>query len=158
MSTVSRAATTLLAAALALGLAGVAASGPGAGKQRVQIDTRYPGSTFVLTALGAGTIKRDSGRQACDREPSQRQVLRDGETGWRWECPAWTFAGKHGKLVLRSTYTWMEVGGPYNVATGTWKVVSGTGQYAGLAGGGRSARVGTHRMERVRYQGFLVRS
>ena len=50
------------------------------------------------------------------------------------------FTGKRGKLVLRSQYTWIEAGGPYNVATGTWKVVSGTGQYAHVAGGGRNAR------------------
>jgi hypothetical protein len=156
MSTVSRAVTTVLAAALALGLAAAAASGPGAAKQRVQIDTKYPGNSFVLTPLRAGTIERDSGSQGCNEESDKREVLRDGQTAWVWECRALVFTGKHGKLVLRSRYTWIEAGGPYNVATGTWKVVSGTGEYARLAGVGRSARVGTRSMERVRYQGYLT--
>ncbi len=163
---ISRAGTAIVATALTLGLVSVAAAvtlAPGAAaggaeatKQRVQIDTKRPGNTFVLTPLLAGAIERDSGTQNCVREPSQNKVVRDGQTGWTWDCPAWTFVGKHGKLVLRFRYTWIEAGGPYNVATGTWKVVSGTGQYAHLAGGGRSARVGTVSMERARYQGFLT--
>jgi hypothetical protein len=146
----------LCAVAATVTVTSVAAAGSATTKQRVQIDLKYPGNTFVLTPLQAGAIERDSGKQGCDRGPSQREVLRDGQTGWIWDCPAWTFVGKQGKLVLRSRYTWIEAGGTYNVATGTWKVVDGTGQYSRVIGGGRSARVGTASLERARYQGFLT--
>jgi hypothetical protein len=35
-----------------------------------------------------------------------------------------------------------DLGGPL-IGTGTWKVVRGTGQYAGIVGGGRSAHAGS---------------
>jgi hypothetical protein len=144
-----------VALAAAVALASTSAAGPTAPKQRVQIDHKYPGQTFVLTPLERGALEPDSSTQSCAREPSQHEILRDGQTGWIWDCPTLTFVGKRGKLVLRSRYTWIEAGGPYNIATGTWKVVSGTGQYAGLAGSGRSARVGTTSLERARYQGYV---
>jgi hypothetical protein len=145
----------LVALATAVTLTSVAAAGP-ATKQRVQIDIKYPGNTFVLTPLQAGALKRDSGKQRCAREVSKREIVRDGQQGWVWDCPAWTFVGTRGTLVLRSQYTWIEAGGPYNIATGTWKVVRGTGQYAAVTGGGRSAQVGTPRIGRGRFQGFLT--
>ena len=83
-------------------------------------------------------------------------MQRDGQEVFRWECRAWTFTGKRGTLVLRSQFTWIEAGGPYNIATGTWKVVRGTGQYAGVTGGGRSAQVGAPSGWLARYQGFLT--
>ena len=146
----------LIAVATAVTLASAAAAGPAPTKQRVQIDTKYPGSTFTLTALEGGAIENDSGKQSCDGEPTKRTVYRDGQEAWLWNCGAWTFVGKRGTLVLRSQYVWIEAGGPYNVATGTWKVVRGTGQYARVTGGGRNARVGTVSIERARYQGYLT--
>jgi hypothetical protein len=145
-----------VALATAVMLTSVAAAGPAPTKQRVQIDTKYPGPTFTLTGLEAGAIKNDTGKQSCDGEPTKRTVNRDGQEAYIWECAAWTFVGKRGTLVLRSQYTWIEAGGPYNIATGTWKVVRGTGQYARVTGGGRSARVGTASIEQVRYQGYLT--
>ena len=66
------------------------------------------------------------------------------------------FTGKRGTLVLRSQFTWIEAGGPYNIATGTWKVVRGTGQLrrchrrrAECPGWGSSGWL-------ARYQGFLT--
>ena len=146
----------LVAVATAVILASVAAAGPAPAKQRVQIDTKNPGDAFALTALEFGAIKGDTGKQRCDSEPMKTTVLRDGQETYRWDCGAWTFVGQRGTLVLRSQYVWIEAGGPYNVATGTWKVVRGTGQYARVTGSGRSARVGTGSFERVRYQGYLT--
>jgi len=85
-------------------------------------------------------------------------VLRDGQEIFRHACRAWVFTGKQGKLVLRSQWTWIEAGGPYNIATGTWKVVRGTGQYARVTGAGRIAQVGTWTPSTVvaRYQGYLT--
>lgn len=147
----------LLAAAVAL--TSVAAAGPAPTKQRVQIDMKiYPKKTFALATLQSGALKRDSGTHACNGgDPDDLgTVQRDGQESFRWECRAWMFTGKRGTLVLRSQFTWIEAGGPYNIATGTWKVVRGTGQYAGVTGGGRSAQVGGPSGWLARYQGFLT--
>ena len=115
----------------------------------------FAGETFVLTPFKAGAIERDSGgTQGCVYE-SHRTVVRDGQEAHIWDCPARTFVGKQGKLVLRTRFTWTDTG-LYNVATGTWKVVSGTGQYARITGAGRSAYVGGATWMRARYQGFLA--
>lgn len=125
----------------AVTLTSIAAAGSSATKQRVQIDMKSPGDTFVLTPLQAGAIERDSGTQGCFAGESHRTVVRDGQEGHIWDCPARTLVGKHGKLVLRTRWTWNDAW-LYNIATGTWKVVSGTGQYARMTGAGRSAHVG----------------
>lgn len=145
----------VLAAAVAL--TSVAAAGPAATKQRVQIDMKiHPKKTFALATLQSGALKRDSGTHACPGDPDDLgTVQRDGQEVFRWECRAWTFTGKRGTLVLRSQFAWIEAGGPYNIATGTWKVVRGTGQYAGITGRGRSAQVGGPSGWVARYQGFL---
>ncbi len=118
----------------------------------------HPKTTFVLTPLQGGAIENDSGKQSCDGEPTKRTVYRDGQETFPWECRAWVFTGKRGTLVLRSQFTWIEAGGPYNIATGTWKVVRGTGQYARVTGGGRSAQVGdgSDVLWVARYQGYLT--
>lgn len=149
----------VLAAVVAL--TSVAAAGPAATKQRIQIDMKiHPTKTFALATLQSGPLKRDSGTHACNGgDPDDLgAVQRDGQEAFRWECRAWTFTGKRGTLVLRSQFAWIEAGGPYNIATGTWKVVRGTGQYAGVTGGGRSAQVGGTSTWLARYQGFLTSS
>ena len=148
--------TVFVALAAAVMLTSVAAAGPAPTKQRVQIDTKYPGSTFTFTPLEVGAIKNDAGKQSCDGEPTKRTAYRDGQETYPWDCGAWTFVGKRGTLVLRSQYVWIEAGGPYNIATGTWKIVRGTGQYARVTGGGRSAHVGTLSTGRERFQGYLT--
>ena len=148
----------LVALIAAVTLTSIAAAGSSATKQRVQIDIKSPGDTFdtfVLTPLQAGAIERDSGTQECFAGESHRTVVRDGQEAHIWDCPARTFVGKQGKLVLRTRFTWNDAL-RYNIATGTWKVVSGTGQYARITGAGRSAYVGGATWMRARYQGFLT--
>src|SRR3990170_2328232 len=133
----------LVALAAAVMLTSVAAAGADATKQRVQIDLKsFPGDSFVLTPLQAGALERDSGTARCNTENNRGEVLRDGQEAFLYECGALVFTGKRGTLVLRSQWAWVEAGGPYNIATGTWKVVRGTGQYARVTGGGRIAQVG----------------
>ena len=48
-----------------------------------------------------------------------------------------TFTGRAGKLVVRRGERTVGGGGGYVVGTGTWRVVRGTGPYAGVMGGGR---------------------
>ncbi len=52
-----------------------------------------------------------------------------------------TLTGKRGTLVTRNQIEWLDVPTATPLFTGTWKVVRGTGDYAGLAGGGRVAGV-----------------
>jgi len=147
----------VVALAAAFVVTSVASADTDATKQRVQIDMKvHPKTTFVLTPLQGGAIENDSGKQSCDGEPTKRTVYRDGQESFLWVCGAWTFTGKRGTLVLRSQFAWIGAGGPYNVATGTWKVVRGTGQYTGITGGGRSAQVGSPSGWVARYQGFLT--
>jgi hypothetical protein len=149
----------LIAVAGTITLTSVAAARPGATRQRVQIDLKvFRGNSFVLAPLEAGPLERDSGKQRCLQEPLKQEVSHDGQTAWLWDCRAWKFVGKRGTLVLRSRFTWIEAGGPYNIATGTWKVVRGTGQYARVTGHGRSAQVGSNAMWKARYQGFVTKS
>jgi len=151
-----RAIVVVLTAAFVL--TSFASAGPAATKQRVQIDMKiHPKKTFALATLQSGALKRDSGTHTCPGEPDDLgTVQRDGQEAFPWECRAWTFTGKRGTLVLRSQFVWIEAGGPYNIATGTWKVVRGTGQYAGVTGGGRSAQVGAPKEWLARYQGYLT--
>ena len=151
-----RALVVVLTAAFVL--TSFASAGADATKQRVQIDMKiHPKKTFALATLQSGALKRDSGTHTCPGDPDELGVVqRDGQEIFRWECRAWTFSGKRGTLVLSSQFTWIEAGGPYNIATGSWKVVRGTGQYAGITGGGRSAQVGAPSGWLARYQGFLI--
>jgi hypothetical protein len=58
---------------------------------------------------------------------------------------------------------WVDLGQDLNrdgsedgIAMGTWKVVRGTGRYAGITGGGRSAHLGQSRHWFIRYEGLLT--
>ena len=57
--------------------------------------------------------------------------------------PQMTLTGKRGTLVARNEIGYVDLPDGWAVFTGTWKVISGTGDYAGLAGGGRGAGVNT---------------
>jgi hypothetical protein len=63
---------------------------------------------------------------------------------------------KRGTLVVRSRIGFVDIPDGWAVFTGTWKVIRGTGDYAGLSGGGRRAGVqlpnGT---VNSRFEGFL---
>ena len=73
--------TGLVAMTAAVTLTAVAAAGPAATNQRVQIDMRskdFAGETFVLTPLRAGAIGRDSGaRGAASASPTERSSAAD---------------------------------------------------------------------------------
>lgn len=133
----------LLGIVAAVTLTSVAAAGPGAAKQRVAFTTQAAKTTtvspFVLTPLQAGALKRDSGTLTADL-PRGRDVMRQGQSITIYDGVG-TFKGKLGSLVFRTRSEWIEAGNGYHVATDTWKVVRGTGQYAGVTGGGRGGSV-----------------
>ena len=70
--------------------------------------------------------------------------------------PQMTLTGKRGTLVARNQIGWIDVPDGLAVFTGTWKVISGTGDYAGLAGGGRGAGVQlANGTTKAQFEGFL---
>jgi len=139
-------------AATAAMLAAVAAAGPVATKQRVAIE--HKGASFVLTPLTPGAVKADAGPISfcCWTE---RHTMRDGQDAVI-DNPLMTLNGKRGTLVARNEIGYVDVTNGWAVFTGTWKVIRGTGQYAGLAGGGRGAGVARpNGNTTARFEGFL---
>jgi hypothetical protein len=119
-------------------LATVASAGPVAAKQRISIDVQGQGS-FRLTPLTSGAIKPDTGKATfCCW--TQRPIMREGQ---RIDInnPRMTLTGKRGTLVVRNQIGFIDIPDGWAVFTGTWKVIRGTGDYAGLTGGGRGAGV-----------------
>ena len=147
----------LTALAASVMLVSVAAAGPAATKQRVAINMKFHASTFVLAPLQAGALKRDSGTLSeSGTSGSCRDVIRDGQKASI--CPAaWTLAGKPGTLTIRASQEWVDPGsGGCGVAFGTWKIVRGTGEYARVTGGGRSAYDAHCQKWYARHEGFLT--
>jgi hypothetical protein len=152
----------LVALAAAVTLTSVAAAGTAATKQRVAIDARVlPQSTFVLTPLKAGALKRDSGT-FYRRRDTERSVVRNG-LRVMITTNTWDLTGKRGTLRIREQVEWVNIeadgnddGSNDSVATGTWKVVRGTGEYAGATGSGRSGHAGLGQPWNARYEGFLT--
>jgi hypothetical protein len=139
--------------AVAAAVVTVAAAGQVATKQRIAI--RQKGGSFVLTPLRPGAIKADTGSASfCCW--TRRKTMRNGEA-IEIDDPRMTLTGKRGTLVARNRVGFVDIPDRWSVFTGTWKVISGTGQYAGLAGGGRGAGVllpsGN---DKARFEGFLA--
>jgi hypothetical protein len=140
-------------AVAAVTLTAVASAGSTTAKQRVAIHLK--GATgFVLTPLTPGPIKPDTGTATfcCWTE---RHIMRNGQA-IDINNPQMTLAGKHGTVVTRNVIGWIDVPDGYSLFTGTWKVIHGTGVYAGLTGGGGAAGVGLpNGNSQVTFQGFL---
>jgi hypothetical protein len=152
----------LVALAAAATVTSVAAAGPNPAKQRVAITTQAAKTTsvspFVLTPLQTGPIKPDSGKLiASDASSSNRVVMREGQEV-SISTAVGTFKGKLGNLVTRFHSEWVEAGNGYHVTFDTWKVVRGTGQYAGVTGGGRGGGVWLESNDHwsTRSEGFLT--
>jgi len=159
----------LVALVAAVTLTAVAAAGPDAAKQRVAIDMKlcWAGAsqkTFVLTPLQAGPLKRDSGTISFNwLSIAGNTVMRDGQEVTIYEGGVATLTGKRGTLTIRGRNEWVDVGNDSNgdgerdsIAIGTWKVVRGTGQYAGIVGKGRGGHAGLGCPWYARYEGFLT--
>ena len=143
--------TAVVAAAATL--ATVAAAGPTATRQRVGI--QVTGSSFVLTPLTPGAIKPDAGTAAfCCW--TRRTTIRDGES-IEINNPRMTLTGKQGTLVAQNVIGFVDLPKGWAVFTGTWKVIRGSGAYAGLAGGGRGAGVSPANGDNTaQFEGYLA--
>jgi hypothetical protein len=153
----------LVALVAALVLTTVAAARPDAAKQRVAISAKdLANGTFVLEPLQAGTLKGDSGT-ALIVWNDPHVVMRDGQEVQIYRS-TWTFEGERGSLTIRERAEWVTVSNRNapgedfapGVGIGTWKVVRGTGDYAGITGGGRSGHAGMGRQWLARLEGFLT--
>ena len=125
-------------------LSSVAAAGPGAARQRMEVTATGVGVgnatsslKFVLTPLSPGRLNPDSGTET-SVVANKRVVTRDGQ---RAEIVTWvtTCKGKRGSFVLRVRIEHIDAGNGFHIGTGTWRFVRGTGVYAGITGGGRVA-------------------
>lgn len=124
-------AAAVLAAAAAL-LTTVASAQSVSPKQRVTFMNQA--GSFVLTPLSSGAIKADRGRlDACCW--TTRHVVVAGQ---RLDVndPHLTLTGRNGTLKLRNRIAWVNLPDGWAIFTGTWKVVGGTGAYAGVSGNG----------------------
>ena len=140
-------------------LTSAASAGSGAAKQRVMITSQAAKTThaapFVLTPLQAGPLKRDSGKEIAGLAPGHSEV-RDGQRVEIYDDVA-TWKGKRGSIVVRYHAEYVDAGNGYHAGNGTWKVVRGTGRYAGITGGGRSGNVYLDRGPwSSRAEGFLT--
>lgn len=149
----------LIALAAAATLTAIASAKPQASKQRVAITSQAAKtirvSRAVLTPLQPGPLKRDSGTYTTTFG-TERVVVREGQEVSIFEGGRATFKGKRGSFVIRYRDEYVNSGNGYNVGTGTWKVVRGTGQYAHVTGGGRTGNVSLDRGPwSSRNEGFL---
>jgi hypothetical protein len=149
----------LVSLAAGVTLTSFAAAGPNGVRQRVAITTQAAKTTevspVVIAPLQAGRLKRDSGTMTAS-VPTERVVMRAGQRVSVYDGPS-TLTGKRGTLVLRFRTEYVDGGNGYHVGTGTWKVVRGTGQYAGITGGGHTGAVWLDRGPwSSRAEGFLT--
>lgn len=131
-------------AAAAATLAAVAAAGPVASRERIAFQVHSCNGdpcSFVLTPLTAGSVRADSGTVAwCCW--TRRFVTRGGQKVEVDSPVLGTFTGKQGTIKVSQQIEWVDIPDGYSISTGTWKVVGGTGAYAGLTGGGLHAGIG----------------
>ena len=148
----------LIVVAAAVTLTSIAAAGSNATKQRVVIETKIlPQATFEFLPQ-PGALKRDTGTVSGNWQSlldKGRDVMRDGQKVTIHGGGLWTLTGKRGTLTIRERNEWVSVGYDDGVALGTWKVVRGTGQYAGITGSGGSGHAGLGSPWYARYEGFL---
>jgi hypothetical protein len=156
--------TALVVLAAAVTLASAAAGSPAAAKQRVAIDMKnLLQGTFVLTPLRPGALKGDSGTIDSNwTSITPHDVMRDGQKVTIYNGAVTTLTGRRGTLTIRDRNEWVHLERDANgdgekdaIAIGTWKVVRGTGQYAGIVGKGRSAHVGRGTPWYARFEGLL---
>jgi hypothetical protein len=147
-----------LLAGTAIALGASAAAEPVAAKeratgQRIEIQSNADGS-FLLIPLTSGSIRRDTGAAAFCCWTMTR-ITRDGQA-IDINDPQMTLTGKRGTLVVRNRIGFIDIPDGWAVFTGTWKVIRGTGDYAGVSGGGRGAGVAPpNGRAKATFDGFL---
>ena len=155
----------LVALMTAAALTAVAAAGPQAATQRVAITSQAERTTTVsaaaLTPLGNGALRPDAGSFVASpgSQTSPTHAIRDGQSVEVYSGTG-TFRGRRGRIVMRIRQEYVDAGNGYHPATGTWKVLRGTGAYEGITGGGRLGHVWLEWNDHwsSRLEGFLTLS
>ena len=132
------AAATIVVAASAL--AGLATAGGATTHQEVAFSyANNNPSRMTLTPLTSGSILADHGSTSwcCWTQKTVRQ----GSEQLDVDNPLATFVGRHGSVTWRERVTWLDPTNGYSVATGTWRIVHGTGAYEHLVGHGHLALI-----------------
>lgn len=155
---IGRVATLALVVCVALGVTSVTGAGTSAKKQRVTIDQderpEIKQGTWDLVVITTGPLEDDKGTYTW-RVTSRKTGMKDGQEFER-VLSIVTFTGKNGTFKVREDDTLVSVWRG-RVVTGTWKMLSGTGAYAGVKGGGRlAAALGLVSPDPWRYEGFLT--
>ena len=138
-------------------------AGRAASKQHVVMKVKSTvgsgGGTFVLTPLGSGQLESDAGTTQ-DAGLSQKHVVRGGKPVLIFTYTS-TWTGTRGTIVLQERINDAPGAKPgYRVGTGVWSLLSasGTDQYAGLTGSGKSTYAVTPHgcCVLIRYEGFVT--
>jgi len=158
----------LAALAALFGVSAASAAAEQAGKTPLTIYVAEHGvgvGSGTFTLQGASAADSDSGTLTFVKSFNGRYGRTSDGLLFQSAQRTDTLTGKHGKLVIRSTGRQFPVVKNDNyVWVGTWSIVSGTGKYAGLKGGGGVVGIllpSTHAEEQVvslRYEGFVTRS
>lgn len=98
---------------------------------------------FVLHVLTPGPVGTDTGSFA-HRDGAVAGGIRGGQGVARYLLLT-EYSGKRGTLLVRQQLEFVAAGNGYTVGTGTWRIVGGTGAYAGMTGSGRQGYVLTRR-------------
>jgi hypothetical protein len=126
-------------AVAATALAGLATAGGAATQQGIAFTYAGNAAKMRLTPLTPGPVLADRGSTSwCCW--AQTVVQQDGEQ-LDINNPLATFVSKRGSLTWREWITWHDLTNGYSIATGTWKIVRGTGAYEHLAGHGHVALI-----------------
>ena len=155
--------TAVALVAMAAAFAAAAAGGTHSPGQRVRIEVKGTGLySFVLKPITHGPVGADVG-SATFCCWTNWTVSRAG-TKLDVSNPRLTLAGSkfgdRGSLKIREQIEWVDLPDGWQVCTGTWKVVIGSRDYAGLTGHGRVAcawapETDPNRALRIRLFGFL---
>jgi hypothetical protein len=134
-------------ALLALGL-GSPLGATSAAKKQIRIESRTLGvfngnGTFFLTIGKSGDLGKVTFTRSFRPEGEAEATAPDGQR-YSVATETDTFKGRNGTLVIRAVGPAYNLGiGDHEAWEGTWKIVSGTGDYSGWRGGGRYFGVAT---------------
>jgi len=147
-----------LALVVALGVTGVTGAATSAKKQLVSIDQEerpdLRNGKWEMLVWTPGPVQDDKGTYTWS-VTSRKKGVRGGQAFER-VLSIVAFTGKNGTFKVREDDTLVS-SRRGKVATGTWTMLSGTEDYAGVNGGGRpAAAVGLVRPDPWRYEGFLA--
>jgi hypothetical protein len=129
----------VLAVAAVAATAAVARGGSGTANQRIALAS-VGTHGFRLVPLTAGALKQDAGTATFCCWTDQESVI-NGQTVGVTVGPKMTLETKQGTLVAMNRMEFRDVPGGVEIFSGTWKIVSGTGVYSGIVGGGGVAGV-----------------